>query len=667
MAFFSCQQEETKEDTATETTKVEDGFVWSPEKFADIKMVRFQIPGFEKLSAKQKALVYYLTEAGLAGRDIIWDQNYRHNLTIRKALETVYQKFSGDKTTEEWKNFVVYLKRVWFSNGIHHHYSKDKFDPGFSRPYFQGLLNAVGYTVAPDVMDAMFYPNIDAKKVNLDKDKGLLKGSAVNLYGPDITEIEAQAFYAKMIDTTDVSPISYGLNSLLRRRPNGSLEERVYKLDGLYGSAIREIVKWLKKASTVAENDKQKKGLDLLIEYYNTGDLKKWDEYCIAWVEATDGDIDYINGFIEVYEDPIGYKGTYESVVQINDFDASERMKVVAENAQWFEDNSSIIDAHKKKEVVGVSYKVVAVAGGAGDVSPSSPIGINLPNATWIRRDHGSKSVSLGNIIEAYANSSGPGILQEFAHDEEEIRLSKKYGKLAGKIHTALHEVIGHASGQINKGVGTPKETMKSYASAIEEGRADLVALYFMMDTKLVDMGIMPSLDVGKAEYDSYIRNGLMTQLRRIEPGKEIEEAHMRNRQFVAQWAFEKGQADNVISINKRGGKSYFEINDYMKLKEIFGQLLRETQRMTSEGDYQAAHDLVENYGVKVDPDIHAEVLARSEKLNIPPYGGFINPKLIPKINPQGQIIDVLVEYPDDFSKQMLEYSENYSFLPNYN
>lgn len=673
ISVFSCQEEKAAEGENTEQTETlstetgEDDFVWSPEEFADIKMIRYQIPGFEKLTTKQKALVYFLTEAGLAGRDIIWDQNYRHNLTIRKALETVYQKYKGDRDNDTWKKFEVYLKKVWFANGIHHHYSMDKFNPGFSRKYFQGLLNAVGFTVAPDVLEVMFNPDIDAKKVSLDNSKDLLTNSAVNLYGPDVTYEEAKNFYEKMADKSDPKPISYGLNSKLMRRPNGELEERVYKLNGMYSTAITSIIEWLKKASRVAENDKQKKAIDLLIEYYETGDLRKWDEYSIAWVEATEGDIDYINGFIEVYQDPIGYKATFESVVQINDFDASERMQVVAENAQWFEDNSSILDAHKKKNVVGVSYKVVVVAGGSGDVSPSSPIGINLPNATWIRKNHGSKSVSLGNIINAYANSSGPGILAEFAHDEEEIARVKKYGKLAGKIHTALHEVIGHASGQINEGVGTPKETMKSYASTIEEGRADLVALYFMMDEKLVEMGIMPSLEVGKAEYDSYIRNGLMTQLRRIKEGKDVEESHMRNRQFVAKWVYEKGKADNVIAEVKKGGKTYYDIQDYNKLKVLFGELLRETQRMTSEGDFTAAQNLVEGYGVKVDPEIHKEVLARSAKLNIPPYGGFINPKLTAKYAPNGTVADVIVEYPDSFAKQMLEYSANYSFLPNYN
>jgi dipeptidyl-peptidase-3 len=509
---------------------------------------------------------------------------------------------------------------------------------------------------------AIFDPEFDAKKVNLDPDKGLVQGSAVNFYSPNMTEADVDAYYAKKIDKSDDTPISYGLNSKLVKMDDGTIVEEVYKVGGLYGPAIEKVAYWLEKAQGVAENQKQADALGLLIEYFKTGDLKKWDEYNIAWVEATEGDIDYIQGFVEVYNDPKGYTGSYESIVEIKDFDASERMKVLMDNVQWFEDNSSIMDEHKKENVVGVTYKVVNVAGEAGDASPSTPIGVNLPNANWIRANHGSKSVSLGNIVNAYANASGEGFSEEFIRTDELRNRSKEHGALASKLHTALHEVVGHASGKLNPGVGTPKETLKSYASTLEEGRADLVALYFLLDPKMVELGLMPSLEVGKSEYDSYIRNGMMLQLRRIEPGENIEEAHMRNRQLVASWAYEKGMADNVIEKKVVDGKTYFEVNDYEKLRTIFGELLKEIQRIKSEGDYEAGRALVENYGVQVDQELHAEVLKRAEKLNSAPYGGFINPRLVPVMEGT-KVVDVKVEYPADFLEQMMEYGENYSFL----
>ena len=663
---FSCQEPATQAEpdgAATDTVTEDDDFVWSPEKFADIRMIRYQVPGFEKLTLQQKKLVYYLSQAGLAGRDIMYDMNYRYNLAIRHALDTIVKNYKGDKNSEEWKNFMVYVKRVWFSSGIHHHYSNDKFIPTFSKSYFKSLLQESGASLSETVIDVLFNPEVDAKKVNRNPEKDLVKGSAVNFYDPDITNAEVDAFYEKMIDKNDPEPISYGLNSKLVRTTDGSLKEEVWKADGMYGEAIREIIKWLEKAVTVAENQAQGDALKLLIEYYKTGDLEVWDQYNIAWVQATEGDIDYINSFIEVYQDPKGYKGSYESLVEINDFDASERMAVVAKNAQYFEDNSTIMDAHKKEKVQGISYKVVNVATGSGDVSPSSPIGVNLPNANWIRAKHGSKSVSLGNITEAYSNSSGPGLTAEFAHDEEEIARSKKYGKLAGKIHTALHEVIGHASGKLEEGTGTPKETLKNYASALEEARADLVSLYFIIDPKLQEMGIVPDIEVAKAEYDSYIRNGLMMQLRRIEPGKDIEQSHMRNRAMVSHWVYEKGKADNIIAKVERDGHTYFDITDYEKLRSLFGELLREVQRVKSQGDYNGGRDLIERYGVKVDPAIHQEVLARAKKLDIPPYGGFINPKLEPVTNDAGEITDVKISYPEDFTQQMLEYADIYSYL----
>ena len=657
-------QQAPKEETAAVEKAVEstDEFEYFAEQFADLKLIRYRIPGWDNLSANQKKLAYYLTQAGYEGRDIIWDQNYRHNLTIRKALETIVTSYNGDKATDEWNKFMVYTKRLWFSNGIHHHYSMSKINPEFSKEYFKTLLDATKTELSDEVLEAMFNPEVDNKKVSLDPNKDLLLASATNFYGPNVSEKEVEEFYKKKIDKTDKKPISYGLNSKLVKNENGELEEQVWKSGGMYGAAIDDIIGWLEKAVTVAENEGQANALKLLIDYYKTGDLKTWDAYNVAWTEATDGDIDYINSFIEVYNDPMGYRGSFESIVEIKDFDASERMKVLMDNVQWFEDNSSIMDEHKKPNVVGVTYKVVNVAGESGDASPSTPIGVNLPNANWIRSTHGSKSVSLGNIVAAYAESSGSGFLKEFSYTEEEAARSKEHGALGDKLHTALHEVVGHASGRINEGVGTPKETLKNYASTLEEGRADLVALYYLMDEKLVELGLMPSIEVGKASYDDYIRNGLITQLRRIEPGEVIEEAHMRNRQLVAGWAYEKGKAENVIEKVVKDGKTYFVVNDYMKLKDLFGQLLKEIQRIKSEGDYEAGKALVEGYGVQVDAELHKEVLERAEKLNIAPYGGFINPVLVP-VEENGEIVDIKVEYPKTFTEQMLDYAKRYSNL----
>ncbi len=662
--LFSCGSD-TK---STETTKVtveenEDDFVWKTEQFADLKIVRYKINGWDKLTLKQKQLVYYITQAGYSGRDMIWDQNYRHNLKIKRALENIVQNYAGDKETDDWKNFMIYTKRVWFANGIHHHYSMDKFKPEFSKNYFTTLMADTKTELTEEIVEVIFNPKIDNKKVSLDPNKDLLLASASNFYGPDVTEKEVTAFYAAKMDKNNPEPISYGLNSQLVRGENG-LEEKVWKSGGMYGEAIDEVIGWLEKAVGVAENEAQGNALKLLIEYYKTGDLDTWDKYNIAWCEATDGDIDYINSFIEVYNDPLGYRGSYETVVQMNDFEASKRMAVVAENAQWFEDNSTILPEHKKKEVVGVTYKVVEVAGESGDASPSTPIGVNLPNANWIRAKHGSKSVSLGSIINAYSKAGGSGMLKEFCYTEKEMEMAKEHAEIGDKMHTALHEVIGHASGQINEGVGTPKETLKNYASTLEEARADLVGLYYLMDNKLVKMGLISSLEVGKASYDDYIRAGMMTQLSRLEPGAIIEEAHMRNRQLVAAWAMEKGAADNVIEKKMKDGKTYFVVNDYDKLRTIFGELLMIIQKIKSEGDYQAGRDLVENYGVQVDQTIHKEVLDRVAKLDIAPYGGFINPKLVPVKDESGKITDIKVTYPDDFTGQMLDYAKRYSFLP---
>ena len=552
----------------------EKGFEYVVDQFADLRILRYQVPGFDELSLKEKKLVYYLTEAGLAGRDIMWAQNYRHNLEIRNALENIYTTYEGDTSTDDWKEFETYLKRVWFSNGIHHHYSNDKLKPGFSEDFLTYLLKETN-TELGEAAFAVIFNEADSKKVNKKKGVDNVAASAVNFYGPDITDAEVEAFYSAMDKGSEAEPIEIGLNTKLVRE-NGQLVEKVYKADGLYGSAITEIVKWLEKAVEVAENEQQANTLKLLISYYKTGDLKTWDDYAISWVNTTEGNIDWINGFVEVYNDPKGYKGSYESIIEIKDFEMSRQMAVLSENAQWFEDNSPLMEEHKKDNVVGVSYKTVIVAGEAGDASPSTPIGVNLPNNNWIRVKHGSKSVSLGNIIDAYNNAGGSGRLKEFAHDAEEVALEMAYGELGDKLHTALHEVVGHASGQINPGVGQPKETLKNYRSTLEEGRADLVALYYLMDPKIQELGLVDDyMKLGMATYDGYIRNGLVTQLIRIELGDDIEEDHMVNRQWVSAWAFEKGAADNVIEKVEKDGKTYYNINDYEKLRELFGQILR--------------------------------------------------------------------------------------------
>lgn len=659
----SCKQgpAEPKAEGVDSDQEQTSDFQWETEQFADLRILRYQIEGWNNLTPKQKKLVYYLTQAGLSGRDITWDQYYRYNLPIRHALENIVKNYEGDKDSEDWKNFMTYVKRVWFSNGIHHHYSNAKMKPDFSESYLDTLLQATNTSLEGEAK-AVIFNDQDLKKVSKDAGSDLLLSSAINFYDPDITEKEAVNFYKKRIDPNDTTPISYGLNSKLVRGEGGAITEQKWTADGMYGPAIKEIIGWLEKAKGVAENEQQAKALGLLIEYYKTGDLKTWDEYNIAWVKATEGDIDYINSFIEVYDDPLGYKATYETVVQIKDFDASEKMAVISENIQYFEDNSPIMDEHKKPNVTGVTYKMVNVAGEAGATTPSTPIGVNLPNANWIRSQHGSKSVSLANIEHAYEEAKGEGFLEEFTFTKEEIERAKKYAGNSSKMHTALHEVVGHASGRINAGVGTPKETLKNYASTLEEGRADLVALYYIMDPKLQEMGLVDTNEVGKAEYDSYIRNGMMLQLRRLEVGDNIEEDHMRNRQLVASWAYEMGKTDNVIEKKTLDGKTYFVVNDYEKLHGIFGQQMREIQRIKSEGDYAAGKRLVETYGVKVDTALHKEVLARAEKLKIAPYSGFIQPEL-EAVMEGDSITDIKVNYPKDFTKQMLKYGEKYSFL----
>ena len=656
--FFCCNSK----DSNYYIPKSEDSFEFKVDQFADLSILRYQIPGWDVLTLKEKELVYYLTQAGLAGRDIIWDQKYRHNLEIRSALENIYRNFSGNKTSNDWLEFEVYLKRIWFSNGIHHHYSNDKIMPSFSKEYLDELMTSTNIKLERAAYEVIFN-DVDFKMV--DKRKGVdnVLESAVNFYGPNVTMDDVTNFYSAKTQPDPTKPLSYGLNSKLVKE-NGEIKELVYSESGLYGESIKEIIKWVNKAAEVAENKPQGDALRILAEYYRTGDLKTWDDYCVAWTKATEGNIDYINGFIEVYNDPIGLRGSFENIVQINDFNLSKKMSVLSENVQWFEDNSSIMEEHKKPNVVGVSYKSVIVAGEAGDASPSTPIGVNLPNANWIRASVGSKSVSLGNIKNAYNNAGSSGRLKEFVNDDEEYELEMKYGALSGDLHTALHEVIGHASGQLMPGVGTPSETLKTYRSTIEEGRADLLALYYIYDSKIQELGLVDDWEaVGKTSYDGYIRNGMMTQLIRLNLGDDVEQAHMRNRKWVSEWVYKKGLSENVIEKISRDGKTYFNINDYDKLRELFGVLLRESQRIKSEGDYDAAEKLVEGYGVKVDQNLHAEILERNKKFNSAAYAGFVNPELVPVYNKQNELIDIEVRYVDDFAYQMLKYSEEFGFL----
>ncbi|MGE5845106.1 MAG: dipeptidyl-peptidase 3 family protein [Ignavibacteria bacterium] len=659
--------------------KDEDKFTYQTEQFADLAILRYKVPGFEELTLKQKELVYYLYEAALAGRDIFYDQNFKYNLEIRKTLEAVAGSYGGDRKSEEFNKFIVYAKRVWFSNGIHHHYSNKKFQPDFSEEYFAELVKGSDAKMLPlaegenaesflkRITPIIFDPNITPMKVSQDSKNDIVKNSAVNFY-EGVTQKEVEAFYNKMQDKNDPRPVWYGLNSKVVKE-NGKPAEKTWKIGGMYSPAIEKIVSWLEKAVTVSENDVQKAILQKLIEYYKTGDLKTWDEYNKMWVRDTLSRVDVVNGFIEVYNDPLGYKGSFESIVSIKDLEATKRIDAISRQAQWFEDNSPIDDKFKKKNVVGISAKVITVVVESGESSPSTPIGINLPNSNWIRKEYGSKSVSLGNINESYDKAASEKLLKEFSYTDEEYELIKKYGTITDNLHTDLHEVIGHASGQINPGVGTPKQSLKNYASTIEEARADLVALYYIADKKLIDIGVIPNDEAFKTEYNRYIRNGLLQQLARVKPGENIEQAHMRNRQLIAKWCYEKGNTGSgtgVIEMKKKDGKTYVVITDYQKLRTLFGQLLKEMQRITSEGDYESAKMIVEKYGVIVDKDLQKEVIERYKKLNVAPYKGFINPVLKP-VYENGKITDVKIEYPEDFTEQMLFYAKNYSFLPNRN
>jgi dipeptidyl-peptidase-3 len=668
--LHACQNRQS--DTPTEPQAE---FQVLADQFADLQVLRYRIPGFENLTLQQKELLYYLSQAARSGHDMIWDQNYRHNLLIRKTIENIVEHYEGDRKDPRWEQFMVYAKRIWFSNGIHHHYSTRKFIPEFDTAYWNALIQGcpkANFPVTPScsnptqlaafLQPILFDAKIDAKRVNQESGIDLVQGSANNFYS-GVSQKEVEAFYKPLKNPTDTTPVWFGLNSRLTKI-NGKVTEIPWKSGGLYGEAIDRIRFWLQKAISVAENPKQKKALELLVEYYKTGDLKTWDAYNIAWVQDTESMIDVVNGFIEVYGDPLGMRASYESVVSFRDMEATKRIKAIGDQAQWFEDQSPILAEHKKAKVTGISAKVITVVQEAGDASPSTPIGINLPNADWIRKMHGSKSVALGNIVYAYNEMGAKGSsIQEFAWDQAEIDRSKKFGPLAGDLHTDLHEVIGHASGQLNPGIGTPKETLKQYASTLEEARADLVALYYIMDPKLIELGVMPSLEVGKAEYDGYIRNGLMLQLRRLEVGENLEESHMRNRQLNAAWAYQKGLANKVIERKQRDGKTYFVVNDYNALRDLFGQLLREIQRIKSEGDFKAGQALVETYGVKVDQALVAEVKKRFESIQSKPYSGFIQPRLVP-IMVQGKIKDVKVEYPDNFVEQMMEFGREYATLP---
>ena len=658
------------------TTAEADKFDYTVEQFADLQILRYRVPGFENLSLQQKELVYYLTEAALQGRDILFDQNGKYNLRIRRTLEAVYTGYKGDKNTPDFKAMEVYLKRVWFSNGIHHHYGSEKFVPGFAPEFFKEAVLSVDASTLPlaegqtaeqlcdELSPVIFDPTVMPKRVNQAAGEDLVLTSACNYYD-GVTQKEAEDFYNAMKDPKDETPVSYGLNSRLVKE-NGKIQEKVWKVGGLYGQAIDKIVYWLKKAEGVAENPEQKAVISELIKFYETGDLKTFDEYAILWVKDLNSLVDFVNGFTESYGDPLGMKASWESLVNFKDMEATHRTEIISGNAQWFEDHSPVDKQFKKDEVKGVSAKVITAAILAGDLYPATAIGINLPNSNWIRSHHGSKSVTIGNITDAYNKAAhGNGFNEEFVYSDAELQLIDKYADLTGELHTDLHECLGHGSGKLLPGVDP--DALKAYGSTIEEARADLFGLYYVADPKLVELGLTPNEDAYKAEYYTYLMNGLMTQLVRIEPGNNVEEAHMRNRQLIARWVFEKGVADKVVELVKKDGKTYVVVNDYEKLRELFGELLSEIQRIKSTGDYQSAHDLVESYAVKVDPALHAEVLERYKKLNLAPYKGFVNPKYEAVVDAAGKITDVKVTYDEGYAEQMLRYSKDYFNLPSIN
>lgn len=656
----------------------DNGFDYVVDRFADLEILRYQVPGFESLTLKQKQLLYHLSEAALMGRDILFDQNCRYNLPIRRTLEAIYISYEGDRQTPDFLALETYLKRVWFANGIHHHYAEDKFQPGFSAEFLKKAISQLDPALVPvrpgqsmeafteEICQVILDPTVLPKRTTQSGDQDLIQASANNYYGEGLTQKEVEDFYAcQKNDPTDMTPISYGLNSRLVKE-NGQIREKVWKVGGLYSPAIEAIVAELEKAIPFAENKAQKETIETLIDYYRTGDLRTFDAYSILWVEDTASEVDFVNGFIETYGDPLGRKASWESTVNFINKEATKRTKTISDNAQWFEDHSPVDPRFKKEQVKGVSAKVITVTMLGGDCYPSTPIGINLPNADWIRRDHGSKSVTIENITEAYDKAAqGNGFKEEFVWSDEERQLIKRYVFITDNLHTDLHECLGHGSGKLLP--GTDPDALKAYSSTIEEARADLFGLYYLADPKMVELGLVPDQEAYKAEYYKYMMNGLMTQLVRIAKGKDVEEAHMRNRQLIARWTYEHGQRDKVVEIVRREGKSYVVINDYRRLRELFAQLLAEIQRIKSEGDFQAAKQLVENYGVKIDPRLHEEILERYKKLNLAPYKGFVNPVMRLVKNAQGEVTDVTLDYTEGYAAQMLRYSRDYSYLNSYN
>lgn len=637
---------------------------WIVDKFDDIKVIRYEVPEFENLPLNEKLLVYYLAESAKCGRDIMFDQNFKYNLTIRRALEQIYTTYQGDKSAADFVAMEKYLKKVWFANGIHHHYSNDKFTPEFSREWFAEQLKSVdtGVVSQEELLEVIFNPTLYASRLNQTAGVDMIAASAGNYY-EGLTQAEVEKFYNKMIDPKDPRPISYGLNSKLVKE-NGKIFEKTYKIGGMYTEALEKVVYWLEKAETVAE-EPLKTTINLLIKYYKSGDLRDFDAFNISWVQDTQSNVDFVNGFTETYGDPLGFKASWESVVNFVDKAACERTKIISENAQWFEDHSPINPAYRKPVVKGVSAKVITVAMLGGDCYPATPIGINLPNADWIRKEYGSKSVTIDNITYAYNKAAqGNGFSEEFVLRDEDRERMKKWGKLSDDLHTDLHECLGHGSGQLAP--GTTGTELGSYSSTLEETRADLFALYYLGDEKLVEIGLIPTLDVAKAQYASYIMNGMMTQLSRIELGKNVEESHMRNRKMIAEWCYEKGKENNVIEWVEQDGKKYIVVNDFDALRKLFGDMLYEVQRIKSEGDYEAGKALVENYGVTVEPELHKQVRERYYALGIEPYGGFVNPEYT-IVEKDGQIVDVVVTYPANYTEQHLHYSKDYSFLPSIN
>lgn len=631
------------------------------DEFADLKIMRYKVPGWEELSLGQKEYIYHLSEAAKYGRDIIWDQNCKWNLPVRHTLENILENYKGDRNCAEFAQFETYAKRVFFSNGIHHHYSEDKFFPECPREYFASLMAAVGEENA-DLLEIIYNPDLLSQRKSTNASGDIVAESAVNFY-EGVTRAEVEKFYADMVDPADKTPISYGLNSRLVKGPDGIIREEVYKVGGLYGPAIEKICEQLEMAAAVAENDAQKQYIASLVEYYRTGDLRLWDKYNIEWLSDTLGTVDFVNGFVEDYNDPLGRKATWEALVNFKDMEASRRTEIISANAQWFEDNSPVDQRFKKKEVKGVSAKVINAATLAGDCYPATPIGINLPNADWIRREHGSKSVTIANITAAYskaAEESPRSMLSEFAWSEEEIALQKKYGSLTDDLHTDLHECLGHGSGQLLP--GTSPNALGEFSSTLEETRADLFGLYYIADPKLVELGILPDMEAYKAQYASYIRNGIFTQFTRVELGRPNTEAHMQNRKLIADWCYEKGLKDNVIEKKVRDGKTYFVVNDYEALRGLFGDLLAEIQRIKSEGDYKAGKALVEKYAVNIDPELHKEVKERYAALNLKPYGGFVNPTIVP-VKKGGKVVDYRIDYTQGYMDQMLEYGHKYATL----